>query len=321
MKIMLIGGAGFIGSHVANILISQGHDVSIVDNFSDYNVFDVDDMHALYNKRLNNLTDTAQLYVQNITDFAGINDRIVTVSPDVIIHLAAYPNARLVNSNPYEARTVMISGLQNALYGAVFAGVRRFVFISSSMVYGDFAQGVTEDAPTAPKGLYAELKLEGEQVVKNACKEEGMEYTIVRPIAVYGPYDTPDRVAAKFLSAAIHGDPIIVQGADQILDLTYVTDTANGIALAATKDIAADQTYNISLGEGYQLSKVAVDAADVTHSCSPIHCTAADPAYPTRNTMSNAKAREELGFAPTVTLHNGLTSYAEWLNQNPIFRS
>ncbi len=318
---MVIGGAGFIGSHVSNILISQGHDVSIVDNFTNYDTFDVDDMHALHNERLNNLVDTGNIFVRNVADFPTICSLIGMISPDVIIHLAAYPNARLVNSNPVEARTVMISGLQNTLFGAVFAGVRRFVFISSSMVYGNFDQGVTEDAPTSPLGLYAELKLEGEQIVKNACKEEGMEYTIVRPIAVYGPYDTPDRVAAKFLSSAIYGDTINVQGADQILDLTYVTDTANGIALAATKDIAADQTYNISLGVGYQLSKVAVDATEITHSSSPIHCTAADPTYPTRNTMSNAKAREELGFAPTVTLHDGLTSYAEWLNQNPIFRS
>lgn len=317
MKIMLVGGAGFIGSHLAKVLLGQGHEVSIVDNFTNYDTFDADTMAQLFDARLSGMHSVAT----DIVNFEAITDVITKVGPEVIVHLAAYPNARLVDSNPAAAREVMIDGLQNTLLAASFAGVRRFVFVSSSMVYGNFEQGVTENAPTQPMGAYGMLKLQGELMVKEACRTSDMEYTIVRPIAVYGPFDTPDRVVAKFLSNAIHNDTIYVQGGKQILDLTYVTDTAYGISLAATKDIAADQTYNINLGVGYSLSKVAIESADATHSSSIIHCGVPDPVYPTRNTMSNAKAKEELGFEPTVTLHNGLTAYASWLTQNPVFRT
>jgi UDP-glucose 4-epimerase len=216
--------------------------------------------------------------------------------------------------------TVMVNALIDMLLLSKEHNVKRFVYISSSMVYGDFQCGVREDGECAPQGFYAIMKYSGELLVKDFCLSNGIEYVIVRPSAVYGPMDVEDRVVSKFLLNAIRNEPLVVKGADEILDFSYITDTARGIALASTVSAAANQTYNITRGCGHTLLEAAQLAIKVTKSKSEIIILDKDKTFPSRGSLGISKAMDELGYLPEINIEEGFQLYAEWLN-NSIYRT
>ena len=119
--------------------------------------------------------------------------------PDVVIHLATYPRAKIVDQDPINGIPKVIGTTTNLLWHAAEFDTKKFVYISSSMVYGDFADGTREDSSTKPQNIYGEAKLTGERLTKLFAKSDGLNYIIVRPSGVYGPGDLPDRVVSKFL--------------------------------------------------------------------------------------------------------------------------
>jgi len=123
--------------------------------------------------------------------------------------------------------------------------IKRFAYASSSMVYGDFTNFVTEDAVCRPQGQYGIMKLAGEWLVKDYSRKSGLEYTIFRPSAVYGPLDVEDRVISKFLLTAMRGGVLKVNGVNETLDFTFVDDAADGIVAATLSDNTVNKTYNI----------------------------------------------------------------------------
>ena len=144
----------------------------------------------------------------------------------------------------------MIEGLLNLLEFSIQNKVKRFVYISSSMVYGNFKntyfEGVDETHECNPIGQYGIMKLAGEWLVKDYSRRTGLIYTILRPSAVYGPLDVEDRVVSKFLLSAMRGETIQVNGPKEELDFTFVTDVAEGIVSAALSDNTNNMTYNIT---------------------------------------------------------------------------
>jgi nucleoside-diphosphate-sugar epimerase len=209
----------------------------------------------------------------------------------------------------------MSEGLLNLLENSVRTGVKRFVYISSSMVYGDFEDDATEDAECDPLGQYGIMKLAGEWLVKDYTRRTGMEHVILRPSAVYGPLDVYDRVVSKFLIAAMRDETIMVNGAKETLDFTYVDDVADGIVSAAITKKAANNTYNITRGESKTLSEAAKLAVKLAGK-GTIKSLARDENFPSRGALNIDRARKDLKFDPRVDIKEGFENYYRWLKDS-----
>jgi UDP-glucose 4-epimerase len=140
----------------------------------------------------------------------------------------------------------MSEGLLNLLETCNKYEVRKFIYMSSSMVYGDFTDDVKEDAICKPQGQYGIMKLAGEWLVRDYSRRTNLVHTIIRPSAVYGPLDVEDRVISKFLLTAMRGGVLKINGEKETLDFTYVDDAADGIVAAALSDNTENKTYNIT---------------------------------------------------------------------------
>jgi len=306
MNILVVGGAGFIGHNVVQKFQSKNHTVSIIDSMTNYNTYEI----ALHDKKLNyrmSLMEDCKLYHCDISTSHLIMEQAFNEQhPDIVINLANVPVAGIAVKDPIMASDAMITGLLRLLKLSALFDVKRFVNISSSMVYGDFeVDPVHEDAVCNPLDIYGNLKFAGERLVRSYTRLHGLNHTIIRPSAVYGPTGNEMFVVTKFLRAAMSGGEINIMGSETALDFTYVSDITDGIYLAATNDVAANQTFNITAGRKRPL----VDVANYFKNCYPdvtINITDPDPLYPKRGSLDIGKAKFLLGYSPKVDLETGL---------------
>lgn len=213
----------------------------------------------------------------------------------------------------------MSNGLINLLEKSKQHAVKKFVYISSSMVYGDFSHDVLEAHTCRPQGQYGIMKLMGEKLVEDYHRLDAFDYTIIRPSAVYGEWDVEDRVVSKFMTMAMRGETLRVKGADEVLDFTYVEDTAMGIVLAATQDIANSKIYNITRSEQRQWSlKDAAELAIKIAGKGSLEIQDRDLSFPKRGRLSIMRAQRDLGYAPKVDVEEGFQRYYDWYDQNPV---
>jgi nucleoside-diphosphate-sugar epimerase len=318
MRIMVVGGAGFIGHNVVQQLEELGHHVVVVDNWTTYGILEPTAHMKLIDERMS-LFNGAIMCPWDISNREKILASVDRHRPEVIIHLASFPRAKIVNSDPLSARSTMIDGLEHLLTGAKESKVKRFVYISSSMVYGDFEGGVTEDAPCKPGSIYAAYKHAGELLTKHFAEKYNMEYSIVRPSAVYGPRDVEDRVVSKFFMNALHDKPLNVNGVNEKLDFSYVDDVARGIVLAATHVLAADETFNITRGEEDTILRAAELVRTIVGK-GKINVRERDMSMPSRGYLSTEKAYRLLNYEPRTNIEQGFPLYYEWI-QNSLLRS
>jgi nucleoside-diphosphate-sugar epimerase len=312
MKIMILGGHGFIGCHVSNILVNSGHDVSIIDNYDNYNSIPYWEYGAILQKRI-----AHSLCFSRDNDIVNpLNDVFAEFSPDVVIHLATYPNAYYVRDNPVKAAANMLTGTANVLDACVKNKVKRIVYASSSMVYGDF-DNAYETTPCNPQTLYGNYKLQGERLIQLWKQNYGLEYTILRPISVYGTRDMIIRVISKMVASSIRNGEIQVNGND-LLDFTWVEDVAQYFALAATSLNASNEIFNCSRGN----ARLLIEAANIvsTKLNSKISISERDTLYPTRGTLNNSKIKSLLNYAPQIDIEQGIIQYIDWFLQQDCYK-
>jgi len=308
MRILVSGGLGFIGHEVVRCL--RDHDVMVIDSMTNYDFIPLDQMLKLFQLRQGDLRNQVSTRHMDIRDRITIQKCVEDFQPEVVIHLASFPRQKVVLQNPSVASEVMSTGLINLLEAS--KGIAsKFVYISSSMVYGDFNDRVPETQECQPKGQYAIMKYMGEKLVADYRKH--FDYTIIRPSAVYGPRDVEDRVLSKFVLNAIRGETLKVRGADEILDFTYVTDTAKGIALAATKDCKHD-IYNITRCESLPITlHMAARKVVELLGQGDIELVDRDLNFPSRGRLDITRARNDLGYDPTVDFADGCRKYVNWV--------
>ena len=314
MKFLITGGKGFIGSKIVEMLSNDGHQVTIVDNEDTYGIMTKAQLDTLYQWRTRNWKAENILYIQG-----DILDRLVCLkafshNPDIVIHLATYPRAKIVDNDPILGIPKVINTTTNLLWHAEKFGVRKFVYVSSSMVYGDFKDGTKEDASTKPKNIYGEAKLTGERLVKLFAKRDGLNYTIVRPSGVFGPGDMPDRVVSKFFDKAMTGKAITLHNGENKVDFTYRQDAARGIIMSALSSVA-NVSFNITAGNATSLRTLAEKIINITGSDSDIEDIGNHKLYPMRGTLDISRAKDLLGYRPEFTLEQGLESYYDWIRK------
>lgn len=318
MRILVTGGMGLIGHNVVSRLEDLDHEVLIVDNMTNYGIIHQDEIDYLIGERSKKIYSVCQWH--NIANHRAIEHIFETFKPEIVIHLASFPRQKVVNNDPAQGARTIIEGLLNLCEASKKHGVSKFVYISSSMVYGDFTDGVKEDAVCNPKGQYGIMKLAGEWLVKDYSRKNDFAHVIIRPSAVYGPLDVNDRVVSKFMLAAMQGTNLIVNGAEEALDFTYVDDTADGIVAATLSDNTHNKTYNITKGHSITLLAAAELAVKLAGKGS-INIRDKDLDFPSRGALSIDAARRDFGFDPKVSVEEGFKTYYEWLSNSPFWSS
>jgi nucleoside-diphosphate-sugar epimerase len=314
MKFLVTGGHGLIGHNVVQRLQTRGEEVAVVDTHTTYGIIPQAEIDYLINERVKKLKPHNH-HNQCITDGYEIDWIVAKEQPEVIVHCASFPRQKVVNANPGWGADVMMKGLINLLESAKKHNVRRFVYISSSMVYGDFEDQVLEDDPCAPQGQYGIMKLAGEWLVKDYARRTGMEYVIIRPSAVYGPLDVEDRVVAKFMLQAMRDGVLRVNGASETLDFTYVDDAADGIVAAATRIMCKNMVFNITKSHSVTLLEAAEMIVKIVGK-GKIETRDKDADFPSRGALNIDRAKTILGFDPKVDVEQGFREYYDWLSNS-----
>lgn len=314
-RILITGGAGFIGSElVRQILVQETKQVIVVDN--------------LVNGRQENLkelpTEKFELVVADIRDSERMAKLMSGI--DIVFHLACLGVRHSIHS-PYENHEVNATATLELLRAAKAAEVSRFIYVSSSEVYGT-ARWVpmTEEHPTFPMTVYGASKLAGECYAKAFYETYGYPTVVVRPFNSYGPRchheGDSGEVIPKFLLRRMAGKPMVVFGdGTQSRDFTYVSDTARGIMMAGFTDSAVGQTINLGSGFEIAINDLAQEIASIVEQpdIGLIH-DEPRPGDVLRLYAETTKAYKLLGFKPQVSLREGLIKLRNWylrLGQSP----
>lgn len=305
-RIVVTGGAGFIGSELAGQLAASGHYVLVIDN--------------LTNGKRENLAEilgpNVALQVADLRDTDRIRPYLKGV--DIVFHLACLGVRHSLHS-PVENHDVNATATLRLLECSRAAGVGRFVYVSSSEVYGTACSGpMSENHPTFPTTVYGASKLAGENYTRAFHMSYNLPTVVVRPFNAFGPrcHHEGDcgEVIPKFMLRCLTGKPMIVFGdGTHTRDFTYVADTARGIMQAGFCNCAIGQTINLASGTEITIAKLAecvADACEVDRT-QLVH----EPPRPgdlPRLCGDATLARRLLGFSPRTSLHCGLKQLRDW---------
>lgn len=316
MKVLVTGGAGFIGSHLVDALMAQGHQVTVLDNLFVGKVANI--AHHLGSERFQFVNDS----ILNTT----MLERLVRRS-DLIFHLAAVVGVKYVVEDPLNAIIVNVRGTENVLELAYRYWVRT-VIASSSEVYGKSAEvPLREDGDrllgptTVPRWSYSDAKAIDEYFAL-AYARKGLPVTVVRYFNAYGPRLDPrgyGSVVARFFTQALRGEPLTVyEDGQQTRCFTYVADTVRGTILAGTVPEAVGEIFNIGSNREIAIADLARQILTLTQSQSEIihvpYTSAYGPDFEeTRRRVPDVRrAQEILGFKAEVPLEEGLRRTLEW---------
>ncbi len=319
MNVLVTGGLGLIGHNIVQKLKQLGHNVVVYDNCTNYGIIPQTEIDYLISER-KKLIGSVEIFEMDILQASMFDYILPKYQIDTIIHLASFPRQKVVNANPVWGSSVMSGGLLILLEAAVKHNVKRFTYASSSMVYGDFKDYVTEDAVCRPQGQYGILKLAGEWLIKDYTRKHGIEHTILRPSAVYGPLDVEDRVISKFLLTAMRDQTLKVNGVNETLDFTYVDDAADGFVNATLSEKAANKTYNITKSHSKTLLAAAELAVKLAGKGS-IEVRDKDADFPSRGALDITAARRDFGFDPKVDIDEGFEIYYDWIKNSSYWQS
>jgi nucleoside-diphosphate-sugar epimerase len=322
-KIALIGGAGFIGHHLALACRNQGAEVSVIDSLSinsltSFIASPAEESHRsrsiqMIQERLR-LLERSQISLHTVDarDAKILVRTLELIKPDTILFLAGISHAERANKDPRAAFEHGLVTLENTLDYSQ-RGLAHFVYFSSSMVYGDFPEGgATEDTPCKPVGVYGVLKLAGEKFVKARHESEGLPYTIIRPSALYGERCVSRRVGQVFIESALMGNPVSIKGSgEDRLDFTYIEDLIQGTLLVLSQPRAKNEIFNLTYGESRSIADLA-ETLKVYFPKTEIQYGPKDFLMPKRGTLHIEKAKSLLGYFPRYPLEVGFQKYIRW---------
>jgi nucleoside-diphosphate-sugar epimerase len=322
-RVALVGGAGFIGHHLALKLKSVGAEPHIMDGLQVNNLgaftsgMGVTPNAALYVKFINDRLALLQaagipLHIVDARDYPLIGRHLEFVKPDIVVQLAAIAHANRANKDPYSTFDHSMRTLENVL-DSIRVALPHLIFMSSSMVYGNFnSAAAAEDHHCEPLGIYGALKFAGEKLVIAYNQTFGLNYTIVRPSALYGERCVSRRVGQAFIENALGGKPVVINGdGNDRLDFTYIEDLVQGLMLCMVRPEAVNQVFNLTFGDARSINQMA----EILRGRIPgvkISNHDRDSLMPERGTLCVDKAKQLLGYNPQFPLEKGFDNYISW---------
>ena len=325
-RIALVGGAGFIGHHLALKLKDLGAEVFVIDSLAVNNYYSFKEKadfipnSDLYLKIIQQRLDLFKEKDVPLTeidsrDYIKLTEIISGLDVDTLIHLAAVAHAGKSNKDPYSTFDHSLRTLENSLDIARSPrlNIKHFIYLSSSMVYGNFtSDSVTEETPCEPLGIYGALKFAGERLMIAYSQVFDLPYTIVRPSALYGPRCVSRRVGQVFIENALQGLEISIEGGgSDRLDFTYIDDLISGIVNILENGNSKNQIFNLTYGESRSVSQMAEILLEHFPSVK-INYLPKDELMPSRGTLCVDKARQMIGYNPQFPLERGFVEYINW---------
>ena len=299
MKIIVTGGAGFVGSHLTELLIKNGHFPVIIDNLNTgkfkYIKKFVDEGKA----------DFIKLDIRNFSKLMKLP------KCSAVIHLAAIASVIESIDNPSFVNDVNVNGTLNVLEFCRKKKIKKFIFTSSAAIFGNNESKITESSPTVPTTVYGSSKLTGEQYCRIYSELFGITTIILRPFNIYGPRqnDTYAGVITKFLNRLKKNKPPIIFGTgNQTRDFIHAHDVARAFFLALRYNKTKFDVFNLGTGKSTSINTLARYFLNSTkkHSMRPIHRKAI-PGIIIYNSMNNTKLKKGLGLIPSVSLKEGIS--------------
>jgi UDP-glucose 4-epimerase len=294
-KVLVTGGAGFIGSHVVDKLIERGLEPRIFDLVPSCHHADVETVTG---------------------DLTSLDDVQAAVAGcDVVIHLAAIADVSHVAADPAYAEVVNSRGTFQVLEAARLAGVGRVVYGSTIWVYNG-QQGLADEDTSVqlPSHLYTATKLAGEMYCRAYAEQYGLECTILRFGIPYGPRARAAAEVPAFVKRALGGEPLTIAGdGSQARRFVYVEDLADGVVRATLADCAANRVYNLVGDESVTIREIATIVRDLVGDVDILHVEKRAGDF-SGTEVCGARAERELGWTASTPFEDGVRRYVEWVS-------
>ena len=322
--ILAFGGAGFIGSRVCEYYTTPSLNNTVY-------TFDNLDRNALKHFDFSN-RDNFELIVGDITDSRHVEDVVDEIDPDIIYNFAAVAGVENVLKHPLKTLEVNMMGTYNILNALRYnlgnrpsSGLYRFIYFSTSEVFGQYAFKPSENQPTAllPAGegrwIYSVSKLASESVIDAFAREVGLSYVIVRPFNIYGVGQVGEGAIHTFINRALQGLPLEIRGdGDQIRSWCYIDDMVDGIKLCTSNPYAIGHTFNIGNPRGtITINMLAYLIKELCQSNSDIVYVPMDYEDVELRIPSIEKAKRLIGYIPKVDIIEGLKKTIDWYRRFP----
>ena len=307
-RIVVTGGAGFMGSALVRCLVEQGHDVFAYDNFATGTA-----------SNLKSVIPTDHIVRGDVESWKFMKT-MSTINPEELYHLAADPYIPLSYDYPERFMRTNFQGTLNVLMTCKTFEVKRIIHYSTSEVYGS-AQIVpmNEKHPTLPQSVYAVSKLAGDQLCRVLAKEQDVPVVIVRPFNCYGPRETHPYVIPEILSQLAMSDELVLGNLDACRDFTYVDDTARAVCQLADKEGIEGEVFNVGSGMDYSVREIAELASSIMRNGRTkirVDPSRLRPYDVSRLVCDNTKIGNLTNWKPEVSLEDGLRKTIEWYKAN-----
>ena len=309
MRTLVTGGAGFIGSHLVEKLLGAGHEVSILDDFNDF--YDP----AIKRANLAAVADHVRIHVADLRDSHAVKALFHREKFDVIVHLAARAGVRPSIGNPQLYYDVNIGGTLHLLEAARQTGIERFIFASSSSVYGvskvvPFSEDLHLTQTISP---YAATKIGAEFLCSTYSHLYNMRVVALRFFTVYGARQRPDLAIHQFTRRIYNGEPIDQFGDGTTRrDYTYIDDIIQGVTAALKYEGPLFDIFNLGESETIELSALIAEIERALGRKAQVNRLPEQPGDVPITCADISKARRLLGYNPTTPLREGLPKFVEW---------
>ena len=334
MKVLVTGGAGFIGSHLVEALFARGETVRVLDDLSTGKVKNLEEATGYPVPPAEGgrpsaerivLGDRAEFIFGNITDFQTCRAACEGVA--CVFHLAALGSVQRSVEDPLASHQANASGTLHMLLAAKEAGVRRFLYASSSSVFGNLSadpeevKAKEESAPLHPESPYAATKLMGEFYCRIFFHLYGLETVSLRYFNVFGPRQDPNSiysaVIARFMHALLSGNsPVIYGDGNQSRDFTYVENVVRANLLASEAKGVAGRVFNIACSQRISVNDLLSRLQDISGKRIPPRFEPARSGEIRHSLSSIVEARTHLGYEPRVGFQAGLAATWEWFRKD-----
>jgi len=308
-NILITGGAGFIGSHLVELLIKEGNYIIIIDNFNDY--YEGKDLNV--QSAVKNHGTKDYIIIKGDVTKKNIFNKI-TVNVDIIFNLAAQAGVRYSIENASEVAKNNIISVMNVLDYAVEKDIGKIVNASSSSVYGNpLYTPLDEDHPKKPISPYAVSKLCGELYCDYYFREYNLPVTSLRFYTVYGPRGRPDMAIRKFFNLMLHDNEITIYGnGTQLRDYTYISDIVNGLYLAAEKAESSGQVFNLGYSNPISVNDLVEKMYAISGKTRKIKYIENQKGDVDITYSNTEKAKKILNYHPQVNIDEGLKKTYDW---------